>query len=115
MLRWVIRAAAANRYKNKVISESSRASSKSKDAVRSFNRAKREKDSVKKMEYMSEGLISLSEVTTKVWPASSRNFLNPSSPETQPSSSPGVKSIALGEGKDIPSGYLSNFGKSSLA
>ena len=25
MLRWVIRAAAANRYKNKVISESSRA------------------------------------------------------------------------------------------
>ena len=53
MLRWVIRAAAANRYKNKVISESSRASSKSKDAVRSFNRAK-EKDSVKKMEYMSE-------------------------------------------------------------
>ena len=35
MLRWVIRAAAANRYKNKVISESNRASTKSKDAVRS--------------------------------------------------------------------------------
>ena len=43
MLRWVIRAAAANRYRNKVISESSKASRKSKDAVRSFNRAKREK------------------------------------------------------------------------
>ena len=48
MLRWVIRAAAANRYKNKVISESKRASSKSKEAVRSFNRAKREKDNIKK-------------------------------------------------------------------
>ena len=64
MLRWVIRAAAANRYKNKVISESNRASTKSKDAVRSFNRAKREKDSVKKMEYMSEGLVSLSEAVS---------------------------------------------------
>ncbi len=64
MLRWVIRAAAANRYKNKVISESGRASSKSKDAVRSFNRAKKEKDSIKKMEYMSEGLVSLSEAVS---------------------------------------------------
>lgn len=64
MLRWVIRAAAANRYKNKVISESNRASTKSKDAVRSFNRAKREKDSVKKMEYMSAGLVSLSEAVS---------------------------------------------------
>ena len=58
---------------------------------------------------------SLSEVTTKVCPASSRNFLKPSSPETHPRSSPGVKSIALGDGKVIPSGYLSIFGKSSLA
>ena len=64
MLRWVIRAAAANRYKNKVVSESNRASTKSKDAVRSFNRATREKDSVKKMEYMSEGLVSLSEAVS---------------------------------------------------
>jgi len=64
MLRWVIRAAAANRYKNKVISESGRASSKSKDAARSFNRAKKEKDSIKKMEYMSEGLVSLSEAVS---------------------------------------------------
>ena len=47
MLRWVIRAAAANRYKNKVITESNKASSKSKDAARSFNRAKREKDNTK--------------------------------------------------------------------
>ena len=61
MLRWVIRAAAANRYKNKVITESNRASSKSKDAARSFNRAKREKDNTKKMNYMSKGLVSLSE------------------------------------------------------
>ena len=38
----------ANRYKNKVITESNKASSKSKDAVRSFNRAKREKDNTKK-------------------------------------------------------------------
>ena len=52
MLRWVIRAAAANRYKNKVITESNKASSKSKDAARSFNRAKREKDNTKKMNYM---------------------------------------------------------------
>ena len=55
---------AANRYKNKVISESNRASTKSKDAVRSFNQAKREKDSIKKMEYMSEGLVSLSEAVS---------------------------------------------------
>ena len=64
MLRWVIRAAAANRYKNKVITESNKASSKSKDAARSFNRAKREKDNTKKMNYMSEGLISLSEAVS---------------------------------------------------
>ena len=41
MLRWAIRSVAANRYKNKVISESGKASSKSRDAMREFNRAKR--------------------------------------------------------------------------
>ena len=55
---------------------------------------------------------SLSDVTTKVCPASSKNFLNPNSPETQPNNSPGVKSIAFGDGNVIPSGYFSNFGKS---
>ena len=58
---------------------------------------------------------SLSDVTTSVCPASSKNFLSPSSPDTHPSSSPGVKSIAFGDGKVMPSGYLSIFGKSSLA
>ena len=48
-------------------------------------------------------------------PASSKNFLRPSSPETHPNNSPGVKSIALGDGSVIPSGYLSNFGRSSKA
>ena len=64
MLRWVIRAAAANRYKNKVKSEANRASTKTKDAEKSINQAKREKDIVKKMEYMSEGLVSLSEAVS---------------------------------------------------
>ena len=38
MLRWAIRAIAASKYKSKVISESSRASRKSKDAMSSFVR-----------------------------------------------------------------------------
>ena len=58
---------------------------------------------------------SLSEVTTNVWPASSKNFLNPNSPDTHPNNSPGVKSTELGVGRDIPSGYLSSLGRSSLA
>ena len=45
---------------------------------------------------------SLSEVTTRVCPASSRNFRSPSSPETLPSSSPGVKSIRSGVGVVCP-------------
>ena len=44
MLRWAIRAVAANSYKNKAISESKRASSKANDAKRKFSYAKREKD-----------------------------------------------------------------------
>jgi len=51
MLRWAIRAVAANRYKNKAISESNRASSKSNDAKRQFDYAKREKDIEKKLAY----------------------------------------------------------------
>ena len=54
---------------------------------------------------------SLSEVTTNVWPLASRNFLKPNSPETHPNNSPGLKSIPLGVGSVIPSGYLSSFGK----
>ena len=64
MLRWAIRAIAANKYKNKVISESSRASRKSSDAVNSFTRANREKDLNKKMDYMSEGLSKLAEAVS---------------------------------------------------
>ena len=45
---------------------------------------------------------------TNVCPLSSKNFLNPNSPETQPSNSPGVKSIAFGVGSIIPSGYCFN-------
>ena len=54
MLRWAIRAVAANRYKNKAISESNRASSKSNDAKRQFDYAKREKDIEKKLAYISD-------------------------------------------------------------
>ena len=53
MLRWAIRSVAANSYKNKVVSESRKASSKSRDAIREFSRAKREKDINKKMDYIS--------------------------------------------------------------
>ena len=55
MLRWAIRAIAANKYKNKVISESSRASRKSSDAVNSFKRANREKDLNKKITLLDIG------------------------------------------------------------
>ena len=58
---------------------------------------------------------SLLDVTTNVCPASSRNFLRPSSPDTQPSNSPGLKSIAFGFGTVVPSGYLSIFGSSLIA
>ncbi len=64
MLRWAIRAVAANSYKKKAISESSRASRKSNDAKRQFDRARRERDPDKKMEYMSEGLGYLSEAVS---------------------------------------------------
>ena len=64
MLRWAIRAVAANNYKKKAISESSRASRSADDARRNFDRAKRERDTQKKLEYMSEGLSELSEAVS---------------------------------------------------
>ena len=64
MLRWAIRAVAANSYRKKAISESSRASRKSNDAKRQFDRARRERDTNKKMEYMAEGLSNLSEAVS---------------------------------------------------
>ena len=56
MLRWAIRAVAANSYKNKAISESKKASRKANDAKRSFGYAKREKDIDKKLNYLSHCL-----------------------------------------------------------
>ena len=64
MLRWAIRAVAANKYKSKVISESGRASRKSRDAMSSFKRANREKDLNKKMDYLSDGLCDLAEAVS---------------------------------------------------
>ena len=64
MLRWAIRAVAANSYRKKAISESSRASSKANDAKRKFSYAKREKDANKKLDYMCEGLDNLAEAVS---------------------------------------------------
>ena len=64
MLRWAIRAVAANNYRKKAISESAKASSKANDAKRKFNYAKREKDIDKKLNYMCEGLDSLAEAVS---------------------------------------------------
>ena len=58
----------------------------------------------------TQPLASLSDVTTSVCPFSSKNFLKPNSPETHPRSSPLLKSIVFGFGRDIPSGYLSRIG-----
>ena len=52
----------------------------------------------------SESGPSLSEVTTSSWPRSSRYLRRPSSPETLPSSSPGVKSMAVGSRRGLPVG-----------
>ena len=64
MLRWAIRAVAANSYRKKAISESTRASSKANDAKRKFSYAKREKDTNKKLDYMCEGLDNLAEAVS---------------------------------------------------
>ena len=64
MLRWAIRAVAANSYKNKAISASSKASSRANEAKRKFSYAKREKDINKKLDYMCEGLDSLADTVS---------------------------------------------------
>ena len=64
MLRWAIRAVAANSYKNKAISASKKASSNANDAKRLFNYAKREKDIEKKLNYMCDGLDSLADAVS---------------------------------------------------
>ena len=64
MLRWAIRAVAANSYKNKAISESKRASRYADDAKRYFSRAEREKDIDKKLNYLSEGLNNLADAVS---------------------------------------------------
>ena len=60
-LRWIIRAAAASGYKRDVIGNSKNASSRSRNALNSFKRAKSERDLTKKIDYISEGLINLAE------------------------------------------------------
>jgi hypothetical protein len=47
---------------------------------------------------------SLLEVTMKVWRSDSRYFLKPKSPDTLPSSAPGLKSMAFGVGNVWPPG-----------
>ena len=64
MLRWAIRAVAANSYKNKAISASSKASSKANDAKRHFSSAKREKDVNKKLDKLCEGLDNLADAVS---------------------------------------------------
>ena len=79
MLRWAIRAVAANSYKRKVISESNKASNKSSDAKRYFDNARREKDIEKKLNYMSEGLGNLcqavSHTSNSVEPLAEMSFV----------------------------------------
>ena len=64
MLRWAIRAVAANSYKNKAISASSIARSRANEAKKKFGYAKREKDINKKLDYMCEGLDSLADAVS---------------------------------------------------
>ena len=64
MLRWAIRAVAANSYKNKAVSASSKASSRANEAKKKFGYAKREKDINKKLNYMCEGLDSLADAVS---------------------------------------------------
>ena len=61
MLNWAIRAVAANSYKKKAISESTRASIKANDAKRKFAHAMRERDVDKKLNYLCEGMDNLAD------------------------------------------------------
>ena len=64
MLRWAIRAVAANSFKNKAISASSKASSRANESKIKFGYSKREKDINKKVDYMWEGLDSLADAVS---------------------------------------------------
>ena len=63
-MRWSIRAGAAGSYKNKVISESGRATWKSNNAKSKFKRAEREKDLDKRINYLCEGMSDLAEAVS---------------------------------------------------
>ena len=65
MLRWLIRTTASVGKKNKCQSESSAASRSAKDAVRKFDRASRERDSQKQINYLSEGMSNLAQAVER--------------------------------------------------
>ena len=65
MLRWLIRTSASVGKKNKCQAESSAASISAKDAVRKFDRASRERDSQKQINYLSEGMSNLAQAVER--------------------------------------------------
>lgn len=65
MLRWLIRTSASVGKKNKCQTESSAASRSAKDAVRKFDRASRERDSQKQINYLSEGMSNLAQAVER--------------------------------------------------
>lgn len=65
MLRWLIRTSASVGKKNKCQAESSAASRSAKDAVRKFDRASRERDSQKQINYLSEGMSNLAQAVER--------------------------------------------------
>lgn len=66
MARWFINAFAAGKGRSTVDSESRRASNKASDARRQFDRAERERDLDKKLNYLADGLSSLAEAVEHV-------------------------------------------------
>tara|TARA_B100000579_G_scaffold346947_1_gene299910 strand:+ start:800 stop:1270 length:471 start_codon:yes stop_codon:yes gene_type:complete len=65
MLRWLIRTSASVGKKNKCQAESSAASRSAKDAVKKFDRASRERDSQKQINYLSEGMSNLAQAVER--------------------------------------------------
>jgi len=65
MLRWLIRTSASVGKKNKCQAESSAASRSANDAVRKFDRASRERDSQKQINYLSEGMSNLAQAVER--------------------------------------------------
>ena len=65
MLRWLIRTSASVGKKNKCQAESSAASRSAKDAVIKFDRASRERDSQKQINYLSEGMSNLAQAVER--------------------------------------------------